>query len=152
MAAANLLTIVAYAAGLLLTLALASFLTPAGWWRRLNARALAVTAAGTWAIGSMLAAMVPQAAEAAPRPAAVARPERTYQVFSALNLRGGTGTSARRIAVVPAGATVTATGARDGDWWEVRFESNGRKVTGWASSLWLRRADEAMAKRKASSG
>jgi hypothetical protein len=45
---------------------------------------------------------------------------------------------------VPAGATVTTTGARDGDWWQVRATFGGAApVEGWVSSLWLRRAEEA---------
>ncbi|NML60882.1 SH3 domain-containing protein [Massilia sp. RP-1-19] len=133
-------TFAAYGIGLLVTLALASMLTPASWWRRLNARAMALVVAGTWGIGAMLAAAMP-----APGPAPVSRyeqPARHYQVFRALNLRDGTGTSAKRLAVVPAGAIVAATGMRDGDWWQVRARIGGAQVTGWASSLWLRRADE----------
>jgi hypothetical protein len=37
---------------------------------------------------------------------------------------------------------VTATGATEGDWWRVRAHVDGRALEGWASSLWLRRADE----------
>ncbi|RJG19182.1 SH3 domain-containing protein [Massilia cavernae] len=150
MSAIPLLTLAAYATGLLLTLVLAAFLTPASWWRRLNARALAVTVAGTWAAGSLLAALLPAHAGAtasSARTATAAAPQRSYLVFRALNLRSGAGTSARRIVVVPAGAEVAATGAREGDWWQVRATIEGRKVTGWASSLWLRRADEEPARR-----
>lgn len=135
------LTVAAYGSGLLLTLVLASMLTPARWWRRPNVCALAVLVAGTWGIGAMLAA-----AMHGPAPKQVAmyeQPARHYQVFRALNLRDGTGTSARRVAIVPAGAIVAATGMRDGDWWQVRAKVEGAQVTGWASSLWLRRADEA---------
>lgn len=133
-------TAAAYLIGLLLTLVLASMLTPASWWRRPNARAMAIVAAGTWGIGAMLAGAMPSAR---PRPIAIyEQPVRDYQVFRALNLRDGTGTSARRVAVVPAGAIVAATGMREGDWWQVRAKVKGAQVTGWASSLWLRRADE----------
>jgi uncharacterized protein YraI len=59
-----------------------------------------------------------------------------------LNLRAASGTGARRIGVVPAGATVTTTGARDGDWWQVSAMVGGKEANGWVSSLWLRRADE----------
>lgn len=140
----TLLTACAFGAGLAVTLALASVLTPAHWWRRPNARALAVVVAGTWAIGSLLAGLVPADASAsapvvAQRGAATAP---AYQVFRALNLRDGTGTSSRRIAVLPAGAIVRPTGERTGDWWKVRADTGGRELTGWASSLWLRRADE----------
>ena len=40
------------------------------------------------------------------------------------------------------GTVVSATGATDGDWWQVRAKVDGRDVDGWASSLWLRRTDE----------
>lgn len=137
---ATAFTIAAYGIGLLLTLALASVLTPARWWRRPNARAAAVVVAGTWGIGALLAGALHADN---PRPVATyAQPASHYQVFRALNLRDGTGTNARRLAVVPAGAIVAATGMRDGDWWQVRARVKGAHVTGWASSLWLRRADE----------
>jgi hypothetical protein len=141
----------AFAVGLVATLVLAAFLTPARWWRRPNLRALAILAAGTWGIGSLLLwlAPVPAMATTTPVTAGVApvRPGaptagRSFHVFEDLNLRAASGTSARRVAVVPAGAQVTATGARDGDWWEVSARVGGRQVTGWVSSLWLRRADE----------
>ena len=67
---------------------------------------------------------------------------RSYHVFEDLNLRAASGTGARRVTVVPVGAVVSATGVRDGDWWEVRTKVGGKQVTGWVSSLWLRRADE----------
>lgn len=140
----------AFAVGLLATLVLAAFLTPRRWWQRPNVRALAVLAAGTWGIGSLLLWLAPAPAMAATpatagvaavRPAALAE-GRSYLVFDDLNLRAGSGTSARRIAVVPPGAVVTATGVREGDWWEVSTRVGGKRVTGWVSSLWLRRADE----------
>jgi hypothetical protein len=137
---AALLTAAAYGAALLLTLVLAALLTPASWWRRLNARAAAIVVGGTWAIGSLLAGTVqarPPAVLTQSRP-----PAASYQVFEALNLRDGTGINAKRVAVVPAGAMVEATGLRKGDWWQVRAKVGGAPVTGWASSLWLRRADE----------
>jgi len=43
---------------------------------------------------------------------------------------------------VPAGSRVVATGRTEGDWWQVRASIDGVEVEGWASSLWLRRADE----------
>jgi hypothetical protein len=143
-------TIAAFAIGLAVTLVLAAYLTPGRWWKRPNARALAVLVAGTWGVGSLLLwltqspamATTPAASGIAavhPAPAAAGR---TYHVFEDLNLRAGSGVSAKRVAVVPEGATVTATGARDGDWWEVRTRAGGKEVTGWVSSLWLRRADE----------
>ena len=141
----------AFVLGLAITLVLAAFLTPGRWWKRPNVRALAVLAAGTWGIGSLLLRLAPMPAMAATTPATVdiaaIRPAsltegRTYHVFEDLNLRAASGTGARRVAVVPVGAVVTATGVRDGDWWEVSTKVGGKQVTGWVSSLWLRRADE----------
>jgi hypothetical protein len=57
-----------------------------------------------------------------------------------LRVAGGIG--AERLLVVPAGSRLTATGLRDGDWWQVRGVVDGEPVEGWASSLWLRRVDE----------
>lgn len=140
----------AFLLALATTLVLAAFLTPGRWWKRPNLRALAVLVAGTWGIGSLLLWLAPVPAMAAP-PAtqgiAAIGPAplpagRTYYVFEDLNLRAASGTGAQRVAVVPVGAMVTATGAREGDWWEVSAKVGGRQVTGWASSLWLRRADE----------
>ncbi len=145
-------TLAVYSAALVATLILAAYLTPAHWWRQLNLRALAVVAIGTWAIGSLLMLLVPQErrqlALVSPTSgiASLSRPARpapgSYRVFEDLNLRSARGTAAPRIAVVPAGAVVTTTGLRDGDWWQVSARVNGREVLGWSSSLWLRRADE----------
>lgn len=140
----------AFAIGLVITLVLAAFLTPRGWWKRPNVRALAILAVGTWGIGTLLLAMAPKPAMAttsATEGIAAIRPApltagRTYHVFEDLNLRSASGIGARRVTVVPVGAMVTATGARDGDWWEVSARVGGKPVTGWVSSLWLRRADE----------
>jgi hypothetical protein len=145
--------IAAFAIGLAATLVLAAFLTPRSWWQRPNLRALAVLAAGTWGIGSLLLWLAPAPAMAAmavtPATAgiaaihpAAATAGRSYHVFEHLNLRVSSGTGTRRVAIVPAGAEVTATGEREGDWWQVTASVGGRKVTGWVSSLWLRRADE----------
>lgn len=141
--------IAAYGAGLLLTLCLAARLTPRAWWRRANARALAVLVCGTALLGGLLHAMFgPDAAPRASAPALVAsRAEAPlagaqYRVREPLNLREHTGIDARRLAVVPAGTRVTATGRRRGDWWQVSAVVDGRRLDGWASSLWLRRADE----------
>ena len=65
-----------------------------------------------------------------------------FRVADDLNLRAAGATSAARVAVVPAGAYVIASGAREGDWWELRATVDGKSVRGWASSLWLRRPDE----------
>jgi hypothetical protein len=140
----------AFVLALAITLVLAAFLTPGRWWKRPNVRALAVLAAGTWGIGSLLLWLAPMPAMATtpatagiaaigPAPAAAGR---NYYVFEDLNLRAASGTGARRVAVVPVGAMVSATGVRDGDWWEVSAKVGGKQVTGWVSSLWLRRADE----------
>jgi fumarate reductase subunit D len=159
-------TIGAFALGLALTLVLAALLTPRAWWRRPNLGALAILAFGTWAIGSLLLLMLPmlpmlpmapRQAMAMAAPVKIEQPPpgaslaaiptmatagRTYRVFEHLNLRAAGGTGTRRIAVVPAGALVTATGLRAGDWWEVSASIRGEAITGWVSSLWLRRADE----------
>jgi len=140
----------AFGAGLVATLVLAALLTPHGWWRRPNLRALAILALGTWGIGSLLLAWLPASALAAtPGAQAIARPAPMlpgagvrYRVADDLNLRSAKGTGARRLAVVPAGTVVTATGLRDGDWWQLRARLAGKDVAGWSSSLWLRRADE----------
>lgn len=151
----------AYACALIGTLALAAWLTPAHWWRRPNARALAIVMAGTWGLGTLglwlfdpspnatmtaavptthgLARLAPTVTTAAN---AIEKGRVSYRVQEDLNLRQATGTSAARIAVVPAGSVVTTTGQRDGDWWQVSAKINGRTVKGWSSSLWLRRADE----------
>lgn len=137
----------AFALGLGVTLVLAAYLTPRSWWRRPNARALAVLAGGTWGAGTLLLWLTQTAAmattPAAPAIAAVAPAGRSYHVFEDLNLRAAGGVDAKRIAVVPVGSVVTATGVRDGDWWQVSASVGGKQVRGWASSLWLRRADEA---------
>lgn len=141
------LTIAAYGAGLVLTLCLAAWLTPRAWWRRANARACAVLVCGTVLLGGVLHALLGpgtlarQAAlplEQAASPVAGA----SYRVRDHLNLRDDVGVNARRLAVVPAGSVVTVTGAHRGDWWQVSAVVDGRKFDGWASSLWLRRADE----------
>ena len=137
----TMIALAAFAAGLIATLVLASLLTPSRWWRRPNARALAILAAGTWAIGSALLWLVqpPTAMAAAPVARAASQ---TFRVYQALNLRAGRGVNARRVAVVPAGANVTTTGVVDGDWWQVNTRVDGVLVTGWASSLWLRQPRE----------
>lgn len=161
-----LTTIAAYGAGLLLTLCLAAWLSPRTWWRRANARAGAVLVGGTVLLGGSLAALFALFAPSAPiaTEARVTRPVQAfapalaeapvagaqYRVRDHLNLRADTGIGARRLAVVPAGTRVTATGQRRGDWWQVSAVVDGRRLDGWASSLWLRRADEASAARGSS--
>src|SRR5690242_9730567 len=100
-------------AGLLLTLALAARCTPGAWWRRPNARALAVLVLGTGLVGGALWAWLAPAPPHAPQ--AAASPElplagRSYRVADALNLRAARGTGAPRMLVLPAGAVVEATG------------------------------------------
>ena len=141
----------AFGAALVLTLCACAWLTPRSWWRRPNARALGVLAAGTAAGGALLLALfgapgtLPQPvelAEASPPATDVPVAGAPYRVRDALNLRVAGGTGAERLLVVPGGARVIATGQRDGDWWQVRATVDGKDVEGWASSLWLRRADE----------
>lgn len=158
----DLRTLGACAAALVLTLVLSAWLTPRGWWRRPNLRALAVVGGGTLALSALFLALAgrqpappagfavlpPAQASAAPStvsstaPAAGAR----YLVVDDLNLRDGNGVRARRVAVLRAGSAVTATGATDGDWWRVSARVDGQAREGWASSLWLRRADEGRAR------
>lgn len=135
-----------------LTLVLAAWCTPRAWWRRPNLRALAVLAGGTLALGLGFSSLLP----AAPAPALAAAsagatataasaapaPGARYRVVDDLNLRAYRGVRAARRRVMPSGAIVSATGATDGDWWQVRARVDGRDVDGWASSLWLRRVDE----------
>ena len=145
-------TFAAYAAGLLLTLCLAAWLTPRAWWRRPNARALAVLVGGTALLGGLLhLAAGPGEPEAAAPPALAADRDAPvaggrYRAWDHVNLRADAGIGARRLAVVPAGSLVEATGRRAGDWWQVSAVVGGRRMEGWASSLWLRRADEAAAR------
>ncbi|QOY96306.1 SH3 domain-containing protein [Massilia sp. UMI-21] len=146
--------IAAYGAGLLLTLCLAAWLSPRAWWRRANLRAAAVLIGGTALLGGSLHALFAagsagRTAAPAARLAAAGTPVpgtpaagAMYRVRDHLNLRADTGVDARRLAVVPAGTQVTASGRRRGDWWQVSAVVNGRRLDGWASSLWLRRTDE----------
>jgi hypothetical protein len=145
----------AYVLGLVLTLVLAAWLTPRRWWRRPTAGTLALAGAGTLAFGALFAMLLPAAAPpvaaAAPLAFAAPQPTRTtttlttrtrYRVVDDLNLRAAKATGAPRLAVLPAGTLVTATGAVDGDWWQVRARIKGEDVDGWVSSLWLRRIGE----------
>lgn len=134
----NASTIAMFAAALVATLVLGALLTPAGWWRRPNLRALAFVLGGTFGIGMLLHGQLQHPVQAAPVHGAGLR----YRVADDLNLRAAKGTDAPRLALVPAGATVTATGARDGDWWRLRADVDGKTIEGWSSSLWLRRIDE----------
>ena len=141
----------AFGAALVLTLCACAWLTPRAWWRRPNVRALGVLAAGTAAGGALLLALfgvpgtMPASVELAEAPLPtndVPVAGAPYRVRDALNLRVAGGIGAERLLVVPGGARVIATGRRDGDWWQVRATLDGKDVEGWASSLWLRRADE----------
>jgi hypothetical protein len=137
----------AFAAGLVITLFLAAYLTPRSWWRRPNARALLITVGGAWAIGSLILYALPgKPAMAAPAAALPQAAEpiagQPFQVHRDLNLRATAGVDAPRLLIVPAGATVTPTGMRSGDWWQIKASVGGRESTGWVSSLWLRRSGE----------
>ncbi|MBQ5949904.1 SH3 domain-containing protein [Massilia sp. ST3] len=139
--------LLAFGAGLLLSLWACAYLTPRAWWRRPNLRAGGALAAGTAVLGTSLYMMAGAPdRHAAPAALAVlpAAPiaGAAYRAHDALNLRAATGTDARRLAVVPAGSRVVATGRREGDWWQVSAQVDGVRQEGWASSLWLRRADE----------
>jgi type II secretory pathway pseudopilin PulG len=151
------LIVAALLAGLLATLVLAAFATPRQWWRRANARALAFVAAGTLGIAALLLWLageppcLPKALlagapavshEADATTAAPPFAGRRYRVHDDLNLRSAGGVESPRMAVVPAGSTVVATGEQSGEWWRVRARVQGREFEGWASSLWLRRPDE----------
>jgi len=65
-----------------------------------------------------------------------------FRTHRSLNLRSAPGVQGARLLTVPAGATVTPTGARSGDWWQITAHIDGQDSTGWASSLWLRRSGE----------
>ncbi|HEX8606271.1 MAG TPA: SH3 domain-containing protein [Pseudoduganella sp.] len=152
----------AYALGLALALALAPILTPARWWRRPTARGIVILGGGAWAFGALLLYCLPPgpqpddaAAMRADAPAqqlaqeSAQMPEnlfpaagRRYRVHRDLNVRDAAGVGAARLAVVPAGSFVTPTGIHEGDWWQIRYAGAGAAGTGWASSLWLRRAGE----------
>jgi hypothetical protein len=145
----------AFAAGLVVTLFLAAYLTPRSWWRRPNARALLIMVGGAWGLGSLIlyAAQGTPALAATPARQATAEVQtiaadtsviagQSFQVHRALNLRVTAGTDSPRMITVPAGATVTPTGMRSGDWWQIKASVAGRESTGWVSSLWLRRSGE----------
>jgi Bacterial SH3 domain len=139
----------AYLLALGLTLVLAAFLTPRRWWRRPTARNAAVLGGGTWAFGALLLWAVPlgSGAVSASLPAAVANaplpfvPGQPYRVYRDLNVRSAASVGAARVTVIPAGAIVTPTGRQAGDWWQIRYGA-GPERQGWASSLWLRQAEE----------
>jgi len=141
----------AYGAAFVLTLCACAWLTPRAWWRRPTARALGVLAGGTAVGGTLLLALLGTPPVVAPAPQSAAMLASSaevpvagarYRVRDALNLRVAGGVGAERLLVVPGGARVVATGRHDGDWWQVRARLDGQNVEGWASSLWLRRADE----------
>ena len=148
-----------YGLALVLMLVVASRLTPARWWRRPTAANLALLGGGTAALGWCLAALlVPAAvggadavaspmAGASPPVAAPARGSRPpaglrLRAHDHLNLRSTPGTAAPRLAVIPTGTVVTATGKTQGDWWQISAQVDGQRVSGWSSSLWLRQPGE----------
>ncbi|RFP16363.1 MULTISPECIES: SH3 domain-containing protein [unclassified Duganella] len=171
----------AFAAGLVITLFLAAYLTPRQWWRRPNARALLIMVVGAWGFGSLIlyavhgrqtendvaidsttdrnaeartltAAVAAREAAARAAPASMARASsasasaliagQSFAVHRDLNLRTAAGVHSARLVTVPAGATVTPTGARNGDWWQIKASVAGHENTGWVNSLWLRRSGE----------
>jgi hypothetical protein len=155
----------AFPAGLAITLFLAAYLTPNQWWRRANARALLIMVVGAWGFGSLILYAFQGAAPAAAGTLAHAANDaqtnaqtatrwkaerlstdiiagRAFQVHRDLNVRAAAGVHAARLVTVPAGASLTPTGVRDGDWWQVTTRVDGREKTGWVSSLWLRRGGE----------
>lgn len=149
----------AFAVGLVITLFLAAYLTPRQWWRRPNARALLIMVVGAWGFGSLIlyaahgrqagsdasvAAAPGRNAEARALTAAATAPiaGASFAVHRDLNLRTAAGVHSNRLVTVPAGATVTPTGARNGDWWQIKASVAGRESTGWVNSLWLRRSGE----------
>lgn len=155
----HMMVTLAYLGALAATLLLAAILTPASWWKRPNVLAACVLAGGTWGLGGLglewfagasargapqqaAAALVPPGVADPAAPAPQAAPQR-FITHQDLNLRSGASTSARRLAVVPAGAIVTTTGQRAGDWWQVTTTGAKPPMTGWTNSLWLRRELEA---------
>lgn len=164
METAKLYAVCAFAAGLAVTLFLAAYLTPNRWWRRANARALLIMVVGAWGFGSLILYAVqgtraaaagtlegaanPASANTATVASGAARPTpefiagRPFQVHRDLNVRTAAGVHSARLVTVPAGATVTPTGVREGDWWQVTTGADGHGKTGWVSSLWLRRGGE----------
>lgn len=158
METSKLLGACAFATGLAITLFLAAYLTPREWWRRPNLRALVITVGGAWGFGSLLLWLVPAAASdtavarAAAPTVAVSHADadsiakliagQSFRTHRSLNLRSAPGVQGARLLTVPVGATVTPTGARSGDWWQITARIDGQDSTGWASSLWLRRSGE----------
>lgn len=90
-------------------------------------------------------ALLPEPSESLPvaalKPVGKASPSGGYRVFHRLNLREGPGIESARIAVLNVGEVVSYDGAAQGDWWRIRTATG---TTGWASSIWLRRPDEAI--------
>ena len=165
METAKLYVVGAFAAGLVITLFLAAYLTPRQWWRRPNARALLIMVVGAWGFGSLIlyaahGGAISAATGPAPLPGAtepstaataasdVGEPSPTliaglpFAVHRDLNLRAAAGVHATRLVTVPAGSIVTPTGEQRGDWWQIKASVAGRESTGWVSSLWLRRSGE----------
>ena len=161
---ATLTTAAAFAAGLALTWCLCAWLTPRRWWRQPTLRALAISAAGAWGLGSLIFSALPVAAlpvaaspaaasptalvSGRPAPASAIESASAFRVHRDLNLRSSAGIDAPRLLTVPAGAIVLATGQRHGDWWQVTANIDGHERTGWASSLWLRRSAEQLRPRR----
>jgi hypothetical protein len=150
------IALAAYAIALAVSLVLAARLTPRQWWRRPTLRGGAVLAGGTLVLATLLWSLaagpqpappssLPAQATETPMPVRLKKtpaPGAHYRVAAQLNLRTGSGVHAARVAVLPAGSRVVASGAVDGDWWQVRADVDGHTQIGWTSSLWLRRSDE----------
>lgn len=160
-----------YLAALAATLVLAAYCTPRNWWRRLNLRALAITLGGTLLLAHLFMQwLIPAQARAdTTSNAAIASASRgpisstaatsnaqadrqaldgagistqPFSVHRDLNMRRAAGVDAARMLTIPAGALVTPTGIREGDWWQISACLHSKCNTGWVSSLWLRRHDE----------
>jgi hypothetical protein len=141
-----------YVLAFVLVLVAAALLTPRRWWRRPTAANLALVGGGTVSLGWLLATLFMPAMAAKPAPAPTPAVLATSQyrpaaglslrVHHPLNLRTTPGVAGARLAVIPAGTLVTATGAAQGDWWQVSARVDGRSVRGWSSSLWLRQPGE----------
>ncbi|OFA00155.1 SH3 domain-containing protein [Duganella sp. HH101] len=112
-----------------------------------DAPAVAATSAAAQATARRAASRAITAAVAARDAASASAPTsliagHPFAVHRDLNLRAAAGVHAARLITVPAGAVVTPTGLRSGDWWQIKASVAGRENTGWANSLWLRRSGE----------
>lgn len=154
---ADAVTVIIYFVGMLLMLLFLTAFTPRRWWIQPTLLGLiAIVGGGILAGGGLLAAgqhFAPAwfgdtltivskiksdiAASNASKTAqpSVLQPGTDYRVRQTLNLRRTPGVDGELLAVLPADAVVTPTGAHHGDWWQVKAE----RQEGWLSSLWLTR-------------